>query len=407
MKTTTQLFGAGMIAGVALVAYGCSDGPAETVPEDRPGEGVELPDGTIFTRRALLEAVGTCVLSNARTFEERAAALDAAAAAAATDPTKLEDARQAWRDAIDVWQRLEVMQIGPAASSTQPGGVDLRDSVYAWPLTSPCVIDGHLVSETYASSQTDDVLINGRGLGAAEYLLFHDGEGNACAADHELNTNGSWAALDASTRTARRAAYSAFVAKDIATWSSALVRAWDPQDGDFLGELAKAGDTSKTFTRDRIALNASSDALFYIEWATKDLKVGRPAGITQCASATCPDAVESPFAKRSKVHVRNNLVGLRMLFTGCGEDGAGLGFDDFLYSVGQEALGQEIDGSIVSAIAAVDAIEEEDLPEAIVTDSASVSSVHQSLKRISDLFRTDFVTILDLELPKRVEGDND
>lgn len=395
------------ICALAVVgALSCGDDGTAPPSEGRAGDGAELPDGTIFTRRALLEAVGACVLDNTRAFETTAQALDAAAAAAALDPTKLPEAQAAWRAAIDQWQKLELMQIGPAASSTQPGGTDLRDSIYAWPLTSPCAIDGHLVAQTYASAP-NDVLITGRGLGAAEYLLFHDAAENSCTTVDPINSSGTWAALDAPTRATRRAAYSAFLTKDIAARATALFAAWDPAQGNFLSELAGAGDGSKTFTKDRIALNASSDALFYIDWATKDLKVGKPAGVTQCDAATCPEAVESIFARRSKAHVRNNLLGLRMIFTGCGEDGKGLGFDDFLYAVGEGDLGASINADIALAIGAVDAIEEEDLAAAIAADHPSVLAVHHALKQITSVMRSDFVTILDLELPKRVEGDND
>jgi predicted lipoprotein len=393
-----------LLFGVAT-GGGC-DGADPAPPPSTDGEGVQLHDGTVFTRRALLEAVGTCVLENARDFELRAQALDAAAAAASVDPGKRIEAQATWREAADRWQKLELLQIGPAAAGTQPGGADLRDAIYAWPLASACTVDAHIVAETWVAAP-DDVLINARGLAAAEYLLFHDAPANACAADDPINTGGAWSALDDATLSARRAEYATFVAADLAEQATALVRAWDPAQGNFLGELAGAGDGSKTFTRQSIALNASSDALFYVDWATKDLKVGRPAGITQCDAAVCPEAVESLFAHRSKEHVRNNLLGLRMLFTGCGEDAKSLGFDDFLYAVGQGDLGASIYRDIVAALAAADAIDEADLAQAVATDHASVVALHGSLKRITDVLRTDLVTLLDLELPKRVEGDND
>lgn len=388
---------------LAIPFVACSSA-TETKPESRPGDGVVLPDGTVFTRHALLEAVSACVLQNARELETRAGAFATAAAAAKREPTQRPAAQAAWREVTSVLQRLEPMQIGPAAPATQPGGVGLRDEIYVWPLTSTCTTDGYLVASTY-ETRPRDVLASGRGLGAAEYLLFSESAATTCAAGTE--THVAWATLDAQTIAARRAAYASFVADDVAAWSTKLVEAWDPAQGDFTRELTSAGDGSRTFTQDRIAINAVSDALFYVEWATKDLKLGRPAGVTQCDAATCPAEVESPFAGRSLQHVRDNLVGLRMIFTGCGEDAKGLGFDDFLVAVGQADVAATIDRDIVAAIAAIDALGDRDLAVAVTSDLPAVLAAHQALKQVTNVLRTDFVTLLDLELPKRVEGDND
>jgi hypothetical protein len=50
-------------------------------------------------------------------------------------------------------------------------------------------------------------------------------------------------------------------------------------------------------------LNALTDALFYLEDATKDMKLGIPAGITGCSDDVCPALVEAPYASRSKEHI--------------------------------------------------------------------------------------------------------
>jgi uncharacterized protein len=378
------------LAALALCA--CSNDPAPAEP--LPGEGVVLPDGTVFTRQRLLEAAGACILGELRAFDGEARALSA--------ETDRAGRRAAWRGAVDAWQRLELMQVGPAAPSSQPAGQDLRDAIYAWPLGNACAVDQHLVDESYTSA-----LVNARGLGAAEYLLFYAGSDNACEPSAAINAEGTWAALDAPALEARRAAYAAFVVEDVATQAGALLAAWEPSGADFAGELARAGQGSATFGKQRIAVNALSDALFYIEWATKDLKVARPAGLTGCDAATCPELVESPWALRSKEHVRSNLLAFRALFRGCGADASGIAFDDFLVAVGQAALAEELDGATLAALAAVDAIGEDDLVAALAADRASVVALHDAIKRITDLLRTQFLSLLDLELPQRVEGDND
>ena len=59
------------------------------------------------------------------------------------------------------------------------------------------------------------------------------------------------------------------------------------------------------------------------------------------------------------------------------------------------------------AIAAVEAIHELDLADALKNDLASVKGAHAAVKKVTDNLKTQLVTVLDLELPKSSEGDND
>jgi hypothetical protein len=139
------------------------------------------------------------------------------------------------------------------------------------------------------------------------------------------------------------------------------------------------------------------------------MKVCAPAGILlgRCTAATCPELLESPFAKQSKEHVRSNALGLRAVVKGCGAGESGLGFDDYLIAVGSEALARDLIAALDDVLKALDAIEEPDLEPALAADLASVRALHASLKRVTDKMKTEMVGVLDLELPKRVEGDND
>ena len=389
----------------ALNVYACSEAGDDS-SDSVPGEGVLLPDGTAFSRDSLLESFGACLVAQAEKFEEQSQAFSVAANAAAADPEQREAAQQAWQSTIDLWQELEVMQIGPAGIATEPGGQGLGDAIYAWPMTNPCAIDGHLAAETYVND-AGGVTNVANGLGAAEYLLFYDGNDNACASDDELNISGVWETLDTNVLSLRRSAYAAFAADTVATAASSLVNAWSPAGEDFLAELIQAGEGSRTYGKKRVAINAVSDALFYVEWNTKDNKLGRPLGLIGCEEEFCPDLVESEYAHRSKEHLRNNLVGFRKLFMGCGVNNEGLGFDDYLYAVGQPELGEAIDQAALATIEALDAIEQADLATALEEDIESVFAVHSALGQVTDLLRSDFLTVLRLELPVLVQGDND
>lgn len=394
---------AGLLLGIALLS--CSSGGESPPVDDDAADGVVLPDGRTFTRRALLEDVASCVTTRTAELATTTAALRDATAAAGADPSALEDAREAWRATMAALQQLEPMQVGPAAIKTQLGGRGLRDQMYAWPLVSPCGVSEMLLASGWESPDFDEALINVRGLATAEQLLFAPDAGNGCDADHPMNAEGTWAALGDEEIAARRLAYARAVTEDVDRHAVALRDAWAPSGEDFAGELGRAGDGSRTFSREALALNAISDALFYVEYATKDLKVARPAGLTGCDAASCPELVESPWAGTSVAHLRDDLLGFRAIFDGCTE--GALGFDDYLTAAGAPDLAASLHTGIDEAVAAVDAIEEADLAAALAADPASVTTLHAALKRITDLLRTQFLSVLDLEIPRRVEGDND
>jgi len=171
--------------------------------------------------------------------------------------------------------------------------------------------------------------------------------------------------------------------------------------------LTNPGQSDTGFASEQAALNAVSDGLFYIEREVKDLKLGLPLGKTDgCSSTSCPDDIESQYARVARDHVRNNLVGFQRVFDGC-DAAAETGFDDLLRTLGAGTLADRMIEDIAAAIVTADSLESSDLVTLIQSDKASVDALHAAVKRITDALKTDFVTVLDLELPTNLEGDND
>ncbi|WP_437934935.1 imelysin family protein [Sorangium sp. So ce341] len=362
-----------------------------------------------FSKAKLLSAAADCALNRACEFEALARALSESASALASGPGEptASAARGAWLAAMTVWQEAEVFRFGPAASSTQPGGENLRDQIYSWPLVSRCKIEEQIVSRAYAQPSFSSSLINARGLAAFEYLVFYGGSDNACSQFSTINASGAWAALGAGELAQRKADYAAAVAADVLARAGALARAWAPEAGSFRDKLVQAGRGSPVFATEQDALNAVSDAMFYIEKELKDWKLGRPLGFTEdCATPTCPEALESRFALVSTAHLRANLRGFRRLFQGCGEGGEGVGFDDWLREVGSGDLADRMLAALSGAEAAVDALSPP-VEQALSTDRARVEAVYYAVKALTDLLKTEFVSALNLELPQSSEGDND
>jgi predicted lipoprotein len=364
---------------------------------------------TEVARKVLLDAAGACVLRTARDFQGVAGELEAATAALAAGPDagKQEAARAAFHRAMDVWQVAEVMQVGPAARRAFAGGADIRDNLYSWPLVSRCAVEEQLVSKGYESPDFGSTLVNRRGLFPLEYLLFYEGADTACASNSPIVSGGTWAALSAEERAARKRAYAAVLAADVHRRATQLVQAWSPEQGGFVRTLAMAGPDNTVYPTTQKGLNALSDALFYVESEVKDRKLAPPLGLRDCESDTCPELVESLFAGRSKANLRANLVGFRRLVEGCGTDYAGTGFDDVMVAAGAEPLAVTLRERVVAAQAAVEAVEEADLRQALVQDKASVRAVYDAVKGVTDLLKTEMASVLDLELPQDLEGDND
>ncbi|QSQ14364.1 imelysin family protein [Myxococcus landrumensis] len=391
-----------LLAALALIS-GCKGSEKKETP------GPSEPSPTDTARVALLKATGACVEKTARQFQTVSVALSEAVSRYASQPDAANQAqaRAAFHEAMDVWQVAEVMQVGPAAPRSAAGGAEIRDNVYSWPLVSRCTVEEQIVSKSYEAESFATSLVSRRGLYALEYLLFHEDASTACQGTSPIVAQGTWAALSADERAARKRAYAAVVAKDVSQRAAQLVKAWAADQDNFLQTLETAGSGNRVFPTNQAALNSVSDAMFYFEREGKDLKLARPLGLRECSTESCPEHLESQFAHRSKANLRANLKGFRLLAEGCGEGYSGTGFDDLLVASGAEPLVQKMRERLAGVETALGHIEEADLKDALAADKASVRALHDAFKGVTDVLKTEMVTVLDLELPQSVEGDND
>lgn len=390
-----------VVWGASIVVIGSCGTPAESSP-DQP------------SRRMLVANLASNVmLTNYESARNMAGALETALGAYESSPneTTLLAARDAWKAAMVAWQKTEAHVLGPAGMNlSMPGGMDLRDEIYAWPLINRCRIDQTTAGTSYANAASLAALpINVRGLSAIEYLLFPPSAGNACSETTDINANGSWAALGDEEVGRRRATYAKNAATIAREKLDVLVDAWKAEGG-YLSALSTAGAGSALYPTAQAALNAVSDGLLVLEYAVKDMKIGEPAGIALgCAQETCPDRLEANLAHLSKELVLANIESFRELFTGSTTP-SGYGFDDLLAEVGAAELADRILADLDAVEAAVEAISGS-LEEALVATNtegrAAVQVAYDAIKLVTDVLKTEFLTVLDLQLPSRLDGDND
>ncbi len=365
-------------------------------------------------RQQVLAALADDVLRPA--FADFASAADDVRSATEThagslSATDRDAARASWTSAMLVWQRAELMQVGPGAPATMdfPGGADLRDAIYSFPIVNTCVVDQELVSGEYADRAgfASGAAPNRLGLDALEYLLFNEAPDNSCAPQVAINTSGQWASLGDTEIQKRRADYAAALGGILADDARRLVDAWDPAVGDFRRELVDAGFGASTFRDQKQAFDAVYSALLYLDTETKDTKLALPAGLSiECASATCPEALESKFAKVSKQQIRSNLEGLGTVIFGP-EPESDRTLAALLGAAGAPDLRGRMQAELTAALAAVDAIEETSLADALDADLASVLALHDAVKKLTDSLKSQFATTLDMAALGGGIGDND
>ncbi len=248
-----------------------------------------------------------------------------AALGEANEATTLTSAKEAWSTAMVEVQQLEAMEFGPLANS-ETG----LTAIYAWPIVGSCLVDIQVMAGELGPN-------NRAGLFAMEYLLFGPAGETSCADGSEVE---NWAAdLTAEEIQVERCNYAKLVADDLITKTAALATAMDEYD------LASASDN------DQVSAGLVSDALFYVDKQTKDVKI---IGLLPQADGESfnASAVESQFARISKEHINYNLQGARKLFTA----DSNVGLDDYLIASGQQSIADNMLASLDAAIANVEAL---------------------------------------------------
>jgi uncharacterized protein len=380
--------------------------------------GAPVSDGTVGTadNLRLLESTATCGL--ARMSAVKIATRSLANAVNMQDTSfSSADVRKAYAAAQSEWQATEVFAFGPlGAPSSDPkivsslGGKDLRSGIYAWPKDSRCAVSRALVSQAYARPDFAEKSISAeRGLSALETLLFAAADTSGCMAGDAAEVG--LAALSAEERSARRLAYAKVVAADLATRADEVERIWSKEGGNFAGDLGQPGKASKVYADERQALNALGETLVVLGLTIKNMKLGTPLGYQACGEATteCLGKTESLYAGLSRDHIRDNLRGMQMIIEGCGPGGAGIGFDDILNGMGKDA--QDFSGRLVQDLHAaqlkVEALPAASLLESNVKDPVATRAAYDALKLLEVDLKTEFLSILNLELTQVVPSDND
>ena len=386
--------GSHLLAVCCLIVAGCNNGNG----------GTSVPSSAL--RSEVLASLGQNVVVPAQEdFARSAASLESTLNEVAGGGASREDAQQAWRNTMALWQVLEVMQFGPAGSRGEGvmGAQSIRARIYTWPSTNFCQVDRDTAGDDY---DDPDALGTARGtpvgLHAMEYLLFTEEPANTCEEFDTINEQGIWDALD--DVQGRRLAHAAALGTLLRRAADDLVTVWAPGGGNFILELTDPRRSGAVYGTAQEGLNAVSDAMFYLDTESKDMKLAQAAGLADCRDEPCH--FESRWAFHGRENLVANLRGFELLFLGARTGTDAPGFDDLLREMGAAELASEMQSAVTEAIVAAEAIPGT-LQEAATTDLAALEAALEAFGDVTTPLKGTFLSVLELEIPDRAAGDTD
>jgi predicted lipoprotein len=375
---------------------------------DLAGMLVDIADKVVIPNYTALSTAASA-LSAPTGIDAYCAAIGTAGEAAAQTAVK-----SVWQEAVNAMQKTESHSVGPIANNVDT----LRDRIhsYANEDLGKCAIDRAVVSQTDTDFDLRLRSSNQRGLGAIEYLLFNTTLITSCAP--QITETSSWDALTSNDRKKQRCSYASKLGIDVASAASTVLNSWQASGDDYRGTFVSEGNAGES-------LQALTDAIIvHMDKEAKDRKVGIPTGVKEeCSSFSCPALVEFPYTETSSAAIKNNLQGFRSLFTA----GDGKGLDDLITARGYPDVTASLLEKTDAAIANIDAATVSIFDQATAINDAAtetqctnsyVSPDTQSInysacaltglmKRITDVLKIEFVTVLEVNLPGSVQSDND
>lgn len=353
--------------------------------------------GAPFSKQALLAAEADCAAWHACGFQNAATALRTsvrAYTAAPSDDKKL-SAQTAWRTAMNEWSKMELFRFGPVASKgvDQYHGRGIGTFVSPWPDVNRCQVETQIVQKGYQQGW-NVVLPSGRGLFALEYVFFYPNADTQCLANSQAAQ--AWAKTSPADLAQAKNDYANAVADNIVGLALEIRNVWAEAGESFERKLVAADG----YGSEQEALNIVAWSLMYLEQEIKDLKVASLAGVS-----LSPPNPETPFARIEIENIRTNLRAFRAVFQGCGADGQGLGFDDWLTEAGHGALATQILAELATAQAAADAF-----PSFSQATETELAALYETIRPLSNLLKQSFMgsaSPLNLKLPATAASDTD
>jgi len=373
MKTLSMLTTSIALALCLSACGGGSDSTTPTVTEPEP----TTPTGTIEDQFGyyLTDLANNHIVPGYQDFNQQSVAFNQAAISFcsltnATD-TDLEVLQAAWLSSNLSWQHIQWVKVGPVVS--------LLSRVQLWPQTYVVLedkIDKQLLeADTITAEFIATQVVNVQGLPAAEFLLYPVTE-----TDNLLTSDIK----------AKRCELVSAISQNLENMSDQLVTAWQASGDNYIDTLI-TGTGEYTSKQDAVE-ELITNWLEQME-NVKDEKILIPL---DDEAPGLPNSAEHYLSDQSLASIKVNIAAFQALY----DAGEGHGFDDILNDfVEQQSIATSMQEKITSANAAIDLLEGS-YSEALNDDTKRqiLEEVIVSLRDLRDLFTTEFVQVLDLNI---------
>ena len=373
----------------------CQDETSPPVdPSDKPS------DQSFTSRTQLLEQIRSNVIIPAlERFQSTARELTTS-----IETADLSSAQQSWQNTMLAWHALELLQIGPAGiSGSRVGGEDLRDHVYSLPIVNACRVEQEWLRASFDNDDwASSAPFNIKGLDAMEAILFKEGTESRCPNEVGIILDGSWDEFssDPDRYEEQRWAYLAVLSADLNLRAEMLLEDWQ---GDFGNAFITS---SEPFTSQREAIDQVFAAIFYVDKFIKDLKLGGPTGIyMSCLEDTCPEQIEHLYSGIGRDALIENMHSFERVLRG-GDRPAEGGFIQLLREEGADELATQLLDKTAESITQLEGLNV-NLSEQLVNEPDVLREAHATIRSLTELLKSQFVTTLNLSVPQEGAGDND
>jgi hypothetical protein len=332
--------------------------------------------GTALRSRFLKELGGDVILPTYRDFDTRTEALAGALAALESAPTAatLTEAQSAWRAVRVPWGLQEAFHVGPSEELHLGALVDQVPSTTG--------IDSLLAGDTpLTETAVAELGANRKGMLAMEYVLFDAEAGNTVVLSR---------LTDGATGVRRRAYLKALGAVLHAN-ATGVRAAWEPEQGNYVAQLANAGNEGSRYTTQKDAVDEVVNRLI-ASLETAELKLSKPLGF-ETGGTLRPELEETRRSDNSLEDLDSTLRGAERVWSGPNGDG-GL---SSLVSASNQRLDKTVREELASVRAALQSIPPP-LRTALKNDRESVETARAALANLRATLSSEVVANLGVTL---------
>ena len=333
--------------------------------------------GTALRSAFLKGLAEDSILPTYRDFDTRAGTLATALETLEKSPTEgnLTATQSAWRAVREPWNVQEALHVGPSEDMHTGAAVNQVPSISG--IES---LLGGTTALTEASVAEQGA--NRKGMLTLEYLLFDHQGGNAAVLSRLTADGGAGE---------RRRLYARLLGTVLKGNATAVHAAWEPAQGNFVAQLANAGNDGSRYTTQKQAVDEVVNRLIAsVEKA--ELRLSKPLGF-ETGGTVRPDEEQTRRSDNSLPELLSAVSGMERVWNGAGTDG-GL---SRVVTAGNARVAETMRGDLAAVRAALEAIPPP-LRTALLKNRESVEAARASLSSLRATLATEVAAQLGVTL---------